>query len=330
MRDFPISQHGLSYLCKKYGQIEPQLSDWDGSQDLSLCVYHADAVSMPNVSGMDPCEGDGLPVVRLFGTTKTGVASTVLVRGFMPYIYVKPAASLVSRIKMPASLQGRTPSPDELDKNQSLVEDIVSDPVNQGLCHNFRVSLCSQLRKALNSNALKRIEAYNNNNTNMKERLQREQNAEITRYVKNPLDAVLRVELVRKQTVHGYHKNLTWMIKVTFSNPAFIVAARDVLGGDFRWALARNVYGDIPGESHHIFEASISYPLRYMIDQGIHGSSWITLPAGKYLRWTQSTMPSTRNPIEVLIKYDELKAHTPEDPAWSAQAPTTRLTIDIE
>lgn len=73
---------------------------------------------------------------------------------------------------------------------------------------------------------------------------------------------------------------------------------------------------------------NIAYPLRLMVDCGIVGMSWITLPKGKYKMVPSSKKVSTAQ-LEVNINYRELIAH-PAEGDWSHSAPLRILSFDIE
>ncbi|KAL6944574.1 DNA-directed DNA polymerase delta [Hanseniaspora osmophila] len=74
---------------------------------------------------------------------------------------------------------------------------------------------------------------------------------------------------------------------------------------------------------------NIAFALRLMIDCGIVGMSWITLPKGKY-RMVEDPMDKI-SPVqlEVSINYKDLIAH-PAEGEWSKNAPMRILSFDIE
>merc|ERR1712000_183137 len=70
-----------------------------------------------------------------------------------------------------------------------------------------------------------------------------------------------------------------------------------------------------------------------MIDSGLQGMSWMTLPAGTYtIRKDQpgsNWRPTSHCQIECDVAYDKLIAHEPEG-EWSRIAPLRILSFDIE
>ncbi|EDO17646.1 hypothetical protein Kpol_1004p20 [Vanderwaltozyma polyspora DSM 70294] len=73
---------------------------------------------------------------------------------------------------------------------------------------------------------------------------------------------------------------------------------------------------------------NIAYTLRLMIDCGIVGMSWITLPKQKYKMIPEKDKVSTCQ-LEVKINYKDLISHAPEN-NWSHSAPLRILSFDIE
>lgn len=73
---------------------------------------------------------------------------------------------------------------------------------------------------------------------------------------------------------------------------------------------------------------NIAYTLRLMIDCGIVGMSWITLPASKYIMVSQDQRVSTCQ-FEVNINYKDLISH-PAEGDWSHNAPLRIMSFDIE
>jgi DNA polymerase delta subunit 1 len=255
---------------------------------------------------MDSIVGHGVPVVRMYGVTERGVAVNCMVRGFLPYFYVKPAQSFLARLRMPQHQQAMA-SDAQLDKNPNLVNTICHMAVNKTLCTAFRKSFTEAILKEYRYEGKKQYQVPNH-------------------------EVVHRVELVRRETVMGYHPNLTWMLRITMGNPSFVTRARDILmNTPFRWMPAEHQDSSVIGEQYKVFEANIPYPLRCMIDTSLLGCSWVTLKAGTY---TQSP-PQYRDsncPIEVMTRPADIQAHAPDDvdPRWGRAPPMTRATIDIE
>lgn len=73
---------------------------------------------------------------------------------------------------------------------------------------------------------------------------------------------------------------------------------------------------------------NIAYTLRCMVDCGIVGMSWITLPKGKYTMVPDSRKVSTCQ-LEVLVNFRDLISH-PAEGEWSHSAPLRILSFDIE
>ncbi len=73
---------------------------------------------------------------------------------------------------------------------------------------------------------------------------------------------------------------------------------------------------------------NIPFLLRFMVDCGVNGMSWITLPAKKYTQLLEDEKISSCQ-IEVTVNYQDIVAHG-VDGEWSKIAPLRILSFDIE
>ena len=289
--------------------------EWDGSKDLDFCVYHTDASSKASIPELDKIGGRGVPIVRLYGVTERGVAVNCLVRGFMPYFYIKPPQSFLGRVRMPHGFPAGTPmaTDAQLDKLPDMVEKICQRGVNKDLCSVFRSTFIDAIRHQYQYEGKKQYQVPDH-------------------------EIVHAVELVRRETVMGYRPNLTWMLKITFGNPSFITRARDLLTKDpYSWLPPGSTQTGqhVAAEIYKVFEANIPYPLRCMIDTKMIGCPWVTLKAGTYVRWAAEDEQRARDSvcaIEVMAKPEHIIAHAPDDPdpRWQRAPPMIRFTFDIE
>ena len=108
-----------------------------------------------------------------------------------------------------------------------------------------------------------------------------------------------------------------------------------------------------------VFEANIDFEVRFMVDTGVVGCSWVELPAGKYTvrNWFQNTQqqngvtginpttgftvigggvssdvqphPQTKCQIEIDVSFEEFISH-PAEGEWQKIAPLRILSFDIE
>ena len=70
----------------------------------------------------------------------------------------------------------------------------------------------------------------------------------------------------------------------------------------------------LPGQNAvHLstYESNVLFALRFMIDTGLVGGSWVELPAGSYVL-AQPNAPATYCQIEAHVKWDKFIAHAPE------------------
>ena len=128
------------------------------------------------------------------------------------------------------------------------------------------------------------------------------------------------VELVQKSTIYGYQEKLATFLKVTVGEQTMIPQVRKLFKEGF------HVSGCGAIQNHQSFESNIPVVLRFMIDTGIKGASWITIPKGKFI--VKKDVESTCQ-IEVSCDYTALIAHEP-DGEWSKIAPLRILSFDIE
>ncbi|XP_057321007.1 DNA polymerase delta catalytic subunit isoform X2 [Microplitis mediator] len=141
----------------------------------------------------------------------------------------------------------------------------------------------------------------------------------------NISETVLAVSLVQKQNVYGYSgPNLAPFLKITVALPRLVAACKRVLEREI-------VYPTFTHE-YRAFESNIDFDVRFMVDTGVVGCSWIELPPGK---WHQRTKHGHNHPlrtrcqIEVDVAYDQFVAHAPEG-EWSKVAPFRIMSFDIE
>lgn len=98
-------------------------------------------------------------------------------------------------------------------------------------------------------------------------------------------------------------------------------------------------YGNVMGQT---FESNVPYVLRFMIDKGIHGADWVTLPAGKYSLATENTpfqathththdsnSRISRCTLEADISFDSLVSHECTG-VYNSLSPLRILSFDIE
>ncbi|KAJ2565904.1 DNA-directed DNA polymerase delta [Coemansia sp. RSA 1822] len=133
-------------------------------------------------------------------------------------------------------------------------------------------------------------------------------------------DAVVGIEMCMKEPLFGFHGNVSApFFKITVRNPKI---QRQVVQ-----AVKRGFV--VPNAGHYTgtpYESNLEFTIRFMVDTGIVGASWVELPAGKY-----SMRPgnSTFCQYEVNVDYKDLIAHEPVR-EWSKMAPLRILSLDIE
>lgn len=140
---------------------------------------------------------------------------------------------------------------------------------------------------------------------------------------------VVNVEQVRKRSIMNYYPGDPELkfFKITLLNPRFMKDVSKLLrvGG---LKVKRRDGAEMPMPELLTYESNLDYILRFMIEVGLVGCSWLTIPKGKYQIVTGMRKKS-RSQIEVNVDADQIIAHQPEG-KWLMSAPLRRLSFDIE
>ncbi|AMD21716.1 HFL140Wp [Eremothecium sinecaudum] len=134
---------------------------------------------------------------------------------------------------------------------------------------------------------------------------------------------VFSIDVMNKQSIWGYSgSNHLPYLKISVTDPAGINKVRTAF--EQGHVNAKDAWYEGGTTTYD----NIAYTLRLMIDCGIVGMSWLTLPKGKYKMVAEQNKVSTCQ-LEVSIDYKDLIAH-PADINWSHSAPLRILSFDIE
>ncbi|XP_039280844.1 DNA polymerase delta catalytic subunit [Nilaparvata lugens] len=143
--------------------------------------------------------------------------------------------------------------------------------------------------------------------------------------------AVLAVEIVYRKNLFGYTgPDSSMFLKITVALPRFIAAGKRLLDRE-------SVYPAFSGHTYRAFESNIDFDIRFMVDAGAVGCSWVELPAGKWQlrdravhRHANNALPSmSRCQLEVDVSWEQVICHAPEG-EWADVAPFRILSFDIE
>lgn len=143
--------------------------------------------------------------------------------------------------------------------------------------------------------------------------------------ISNDFKIIRSVEQVTKRSIMNYIPGdpKQQFFKITLNNPQHASKAESVLFN--KWKRSQSSIGT---REDIVFEASLDYVLRFMIEFDLVGCSWVTLPAGKY-RIADNEAKTSLMQIEVDIDANDLVSHKPEG-KWLSTAPLRRLSFDIE
>lgn len=137
--------------------------------------------------------------------------------------------------------------------------------------------------------------------------------------------AIHSVQMVLRENLFGFQGNQkSPYLKITVTDPKFINKLRTTIeGGNANYkGLWKGVDGCI------LTFDSIQYVLRFMIDTGVTGMSWVEVPLQKYHVLPQYDRQSNCQ-IEAYCHYRDLIAHG-HDGEWAKMAPLRILSFDIE
>ena len=137
--------------------------------------------------------------------------------------------------------------------------------------------------------------------------------------------AVHSVQMVLRENLYGFQGNQkSPYLKITVTDPKYINRLRTSIedGGANYKGMWKGV------ESKILTFDSIQYVLRFMIDTGVTGMSWVGVPAQKYHVLPQHERQSNCQ-IEAYCHYRDLIAHG-HDGEWAKMAPLRILSFDIE
>ena len=131
--------------------------------------------------------------------------------------------------------------------------------------------------------------------------------------------------MVLRENLYGFQGNLkSPYLKITVTDPKHIGKLRSALEeGRINY---KNLWKGT-GEGVLTFD-SIQYVLRFMIDTGVTGMSWVEVPPAKYHIVPQRDRHSNCQ-IEAQVHYRDLIAHSNEG-EWAKMAPLRILSFDIE
>lgn len=129
--------------------------------------------------------------------------------------------------------------------------------------------------------------------------------------------------VVYRESLYGFQGNTSSpFIQIVMTDTKFLPKIRGVFErGDFTFN------GMFPGQIM-TFESTLAYELRFMIDMGIFGMSWIELKAGSYEVVPQHSRVSNCQ-AELRVHYNGFIAHEPVG-EWAKMAPLRILSFDIE
>eukprot|EP01062_Namystynia_karyoxenos_P069723 TRINITY_DN65187_c0_g1_i1.p1 TRINITY_DN65187_c0_g1~~TRINITY_DN65187_c0_g1_i1.p1 ORF type:complete len:1051 (+),score=390.01 TRINITY_DN65187_c0_g1_i1:107-3259(+) len=140
---------------------------------------------------------------------------------------------------------------------------------------------------------------------------------------------ITRLELADRRSLLYYQKDDSQFIRVVVQMPGHVPRVRGILEGRGQGSDQGGVafpqlwQGNATFDT---FESNVLFELRFLVDMGIGGANWITLPAGRY-RVKPNKLSDCQ--MEVDIAFDALRKHDSAG-EYMKIAPARILSFDIE
>nr|KMM72103.1 DNA polymerase delta catalytic subunit [Coccidioides posadasii RMSCC 3488] len=150
--------------------------------------------------------------------------------------------------------------------------------------------------------------------------------AYLENHVGNHQTVIHNVQMVMKENLFGFQGNQQHpYLRITVTDPKYINRVRSTIeSGNANY---RGLW-KVGGTDGILTFDNIQYILRFMIDTGISGMSWVEVPPSKY-RIVPEHQRYSNCQIEAVVHYRDLIAH-PHDGEWAKMAPLRILSFDIE
>lgn len=134
-------------------------------------------------------------------------------------------------------------------------------------------------------------------------------------------ETVTDIENIEKKSIRNYSKETSKFIKIYTKFPTDVSKCKNIF--EFGYTFQSKVHFD-----QITYESNMPYGLRFMIDTGIFGVSWIELKAGTYT--VRKNRQASNCQIEVDIQnYNEIECH-PCEGEYASIAPLRIMSFDIE
>lgn len=141
----------------------------------------------------------------------------------------------------------------------------------------------------------------------------------------NLQETVLEVEIVERLSIMNYlGDEKQRFIKITMALPKLLAPAKRILEKEI-------VMNEFDFQDCRAFENNVDIDIRFMVDTGVVGCSWIEVPRGTYTIRSKSSkhITQSRSQLEIDVAFDKFIAHEPEG-EWAKVAPFRILSFDIE
>ncbi|KAJ5894683.1 DNA polymerase delta catalytic subunit [Penicillium taxi] len=135
------------------------------------------------------------------------------------------------------------------------------------------------------------------------------------------------VQVTMRENIYGFQGNQkSWYLKITVVDPRSIARLRSALETGSGTMNYKGLWNN--SDSGILTFDNIQYLLRFMIDTGLAGMSWVETKGGKYNLVPEHDKQSNCQ-IEAIVDYRDMIAHAPNG-EWAKMAPLRVLSFDIE
>lgn len=132
---------------------------------------------------------------------------------------------------------------------------------------------------------------------------------------------MLKVEIVKRQSIWGYHfGQLADFLRITVALPDLVPAAKRICEKGLN-------IPNVGYKSFTTYESNLPYTLRYMVDRGLRGGGWIEIKPTHYR--IRRGEKSSHCQMELDVDHEHVIGHEPNGP-WLKMAPMRILSFDIE
>lgn len=296
--------------------------DVDTDKDLNLFIEDVDYYSKkPGV--LDAEHGaNRVPVLRAYCSTDKSQSVLLHVHAFEPYLYARlPAAMVDPRWKIrPNGPEADCPERAALDNLTATLACEIEERVREA---------ASAQEAASVSMFVANVEVV------ARESIMYYSFGQLAPFLKVTVTLPKVVTMVRSALIAGLRlpKNLT---RCTPNGDPLVSSSSSKMPAAPGGPKSMDVSSDDDNDKasrpltlFQVFDANVLFPLRFLIDTGCKGCSWVTLPAGKY-KPRPAQFREGLHEVEIDVRYQDLLVRDTSIAPWNSIPPLRVVSFDIE